>query len=120
MLILGASLPVVVLTLSALVLVLWGWAVNMRHVRAVGRMIAWLETHRAEAWQALPWAARRLMPRSGIAALRRRGETGDPAFEALDAEARRLARRSLALVLAGAACLALLMAGIAALGWPAG
>ncbi len=82
MLILGASLPVVVLTLAALVLILWGWAVNMRHVRAVGRMIVWLETHRAEA--------------------------------------RRLARRSLVLVLAGAACLALLMAGIAALGWQAG
>jgi hypothetical protein len=120
MLIFGASLPVVVLTLAALVLVLWGWAVNIRHVRAVGRLIAWLETHRAEAWQTLPWAARRLMPQSGIAALKRRGETGDPAFETMDAEARRLARRSLYLVLAGAACLALLIAGIAVFGWRAG
>jgi hypothetical protein len=118
--ILGADLPVALLTSAAAVCALWGWIVSMGHTRAVRRLAAWLETHRAAAWAALPWTDRCLMPQRGIVALRRRGLTDDPAFHALEAQAGRLQRRSLVLVLAGAALIALLGVGMKLLGWDAG
>ena len=118
--ILGADPPVALLASAALVFILWGWIVSMRHTREVRRLAAWLETHRAEAWTALPWMTRRLVPQGGIAALRRQGLTDDPEFRALETEARRLQRRSMALVFVGAGLIGLLLVGLKLLGWDAG
>jgi hypothetical protein len=64
--------------------------------------------------------ARRMIPQNGIATLKRQGATDDPAFEALEAEAQVHGRRTLFLIFAAAACLALALAGMTFLGWSAG
>jgi hypothetical protein len=117
---LGADLPVVLLTGLAVILGLWAWVESARQARSRRRMADWLAKHRAEAWAALPWASRRLMPQAGIAALKRQGETEDAAFEALEAEALRNGRRTRLLMLLAAASLALTLAGMTFLGWSAG
>lgn len=114
---LGADLPVVVLLLAALLCLIWGWIASMRHGRAVREVADWLRRTHAEAWGALPWASRRLMVRSGIAAMKRRGLTDDPAFRVLEDRARRHERFLLALILAGGLCLAFVIMGLATLGW---
>ena len=119
MTLLGADLPVVLLTMAALLCVIWGWISSLRQGRVIRRMAAWLERERAEAWNALPWTSRRLTPQSGIAAMKRRGLADDPDFLALEAQADRLRRRVGALIFAGFACFGLLIAGMAYLGWDA-
>jgi hypothetical protein len=114
-----ADIPVVVLTLAALFCVVWGWIASLGHGRTIRQMVAWLERQQAGAWNALPWTAHRLMPQSGIAAMKRRGLTDDPDFRALDARTKRLQRRVGILILAGLICLALVIAGMAFLGWDA-
>jgi hypothetical protein len=117
--VLGADPPVVILTLTSLGFILWAWATIIRRARILRRMAQWLEIRRAEAWAALPWTARRLLPQSGIAALSRRGLTDDPEFGALLTERRRLERLSLGLLLLGAVMIGLLLVGLLVLGWDA-
>ena len=119
MTLLGADLPVVLLTLAALVCVIWGWVSSLLQGRIIRRMAAWLEREQPDAWNALPWASRRLMPQSGIAAMKRQGLTEDRDFQDLEAQAERLRRRVGALIFAGFACFGLLIAGMALLGWAA-
>jgi len=116
---LGAELPVVLLVLVALVCVVCGWIASLRQGQTIRQMAAWLEREQGEAWNALPWASRRLMPQSGIAAMKRRGLTDDPDFRALEERAEQLRRRVGALIFSGFACLGLLVAGMAYLGWDA-
>lgn len=113
----GADLPVVLSLLAALFCALWAWVASIRHGRAIGEMAAWLEQHRAEAWNALPWTTRRFLPQGGIVALKRRGLADDPDFRALDARARRLQRHFALRLLAGFAAIGLLIAGKSYLGW---
>ncbi len=115
----GADLPVVLLTLAALICVVWGWISSLAHGRTIRQTVTWLEQQQGEIWNALPWTARRLMPQSGIAAMKRRGLTDDPDFRALDARAKRLQRRVGILILAGLICLGLVIAGMAYLNWDA-
>ena len=118
--ILGADFPVVLLTCAAMVFGLWAWVESIRQARVRRNMAAWLAKHRAGAWAALPWTARRLIPQTGIAALKRQGQTRDPAFESLEIDAVRLGRRALILILLAAATVALVLAGMTFLGWSAG
>lgn len=113
----GADLPVVLLLLAALFFALWGWVASDRQSRAVRQMADWLAHHRAEDWNALPWAARQLLPRNGIATLKRRGLAEDPDFQALEARAKRLHRQAAVPIFAGLACVGLLIAGKTYLGW---
>lgn len=113
----GADLPVVLLILTALFCAVWAWLASIRHGRVIAETVAWLEQHEAEAWAALPWATRRLLPRSGIAALKRRGLADDPDFRALEARARRLHRQLALRIFAGLAAIALVIAGKTYLGW---
>ena len=50
---LGGELPVVLLTLAALVCVIWGWIASLLQGRVIRRMANWLERERSEAWNAL-------------------------------------------------------------------
>ena len=82
-------------------------------------MATWLERERSEAWNALSWTSRRLMPQSGIAAMKRQGLTEDPEFQALEERAERLRRQVGVLIFSGFACFGLLLAGMAYFGWDA-
>lgn len=113
----GADPPVVLLILAALFWAVWAWIASIRHGRVIGEMVAWLERQQAEAWNALPWTARRLMPPSGIAAMKRQGLTDVPEFRIMEGRAKRLHRQALFRVLAGLVCIGLVFAGTTYLGW---
>jgi hypothetical protein len=113
----GADLPAALLILAALFCAVWGWIASIRHGRAIREMAVWLERHRAEAWNALPWATRRLLPQGGIMALKRQGLTDDPHFRALEAQARRLHRQFALRLFAGLAAIGLVFVGKTYLGW---
>jgi hypothetical protein len=113
----GADLPVAAVILAGLFFALWAWIASDRHGRVIRRMADWLARERPQAWAALPWTARRLSPRSGIAELKRRGLADDPDFQALEARADRLYRQFSLRLMAGLLCIGLLIAGKAYLGW---
>lgn len=113
----GADLPAALLILAALFCAVWGWIASIRHGRVIGEVAVWLERHRTAAWNALPWATRRLLPQGGIAAMKRQGLTDDPHFRILEARARRLHRQLALRLLAGLAAIGLVFAGKTYLGW---
>ncbi len=48
----GADLPVLLLTLAALICVVWGWIASLGHGRTIRQMVAWLGRRQVEAWNA--------------------------------------------------------------------
>jgi hypothetical protein len=113
----GADLPVAAVILAGLFFALWAWSASNRHGRAIRGMADWLARERPQAWKSLPWTARRLSPRSGIATLKRQGLAEDPDFQLLEARADRHYRQFSLRLMAGLLCIALLIAGKAYLGW---
>lgn len=113
----SASLPVVLLVLTAAGFTLLSFWLAHRETRAVRRMVGWLETTRAERWSALPWHARRLLIVAGIEALRREGAGEDRDFAARYEEIRRLRRRKVMALLLGMVPIGLVLLGTLRWGW---
>ena len=120
MTVLGADLPVAILISLAGITVVSAWVQWERHTSAVKRMAQWLSAKHPAEWSAQPWLARRVMVRSAIEALRRQGYSRDPQFVRLRDLAQFHYRRSVLLMVVGAAALGLVSVGASLWGWRLG
>jgi len=119
MTVIGADLPAALLISLALVLIVSGWVVWERHETAVRRQAKWLSENHPAEWQAQPWF-NRVLVRKAIESLRRQGYGSHPDFVRLQAVTRLHYRRSVLLMVAGAAALGLVGLGVSLLGWRLG
>lgn len=110
------SPPIVILLIVALAAALYYWWRDIRSGRKLRRLVGQVKKSHPEAWAALPFLPRTMLPRNGLILLHRAGAIDDPDFDRAYRDLM-AARPSVWIMVLGIAAILLIGLGVAFLDW---
>ena len=113
-----ATSPIVILlALAAAAVVIGAWVVAFRARRRLVELAAWIATHHAAQWEALPGVTRRFNMAGAVEQLRRQDLGDDLEFITRYRSVKHGKRWQVILQLIGMALIGAIMLGVRYLGW---